>query len=249
MQDDVFESGQQEELSVPRQEKIRKSPRKSDKMYVQKKNKFESVPRNGGYLSRQGAFEGGNPLKKPSTYFPLDIAICYHTFWMRISTLCHGLLSGLALGHWLYLICNKDNQDNSFLQHYAYYSDIYVGLFFTLCVLCIVSVYDRIDIAHMESIDIKDIFETKKFSLVIIVYIACLLVHLSATSYDDKLSLITYNNETIYNITQNDVRTWNHLSLWRTILSFTAWLFVGLGPPEDMLYTHLKNMEKYLPQK
>lgn len=60
-----------------------------------------------------------------------------------MSTLSHGLLGGLALGHWLYLICNLRRQDDDFLIHYAYYSDTYVGLFFAMCVLCIVSVYDR----------------------------------------------------------------------------------------------------------
>lgn len=75
--------------------------------------------------------------------YPLEISLIFQRWWMRISTLCHGLLGGLALGHWLYLVCNFHQQDASFLIHYAYYSDIYVGMFFALCVLCIVSVFDR----------------------------------------------------------------------------------------------------------
>lgn len=75
--------------------------------------------------------------------YPLEVAICYQQYWMRISNLCHGLLSGLALGHWLYLIANQHEQNEEFLTHYARYSDIYVGLFYTLCVFCIVSVFDK----------------------------------------------------------------------------------------------------------
>ncbi|KAJ8932375.1 hypothetical protein NQ314_014742 [Rhamnusium bicolor] len=77
------------------------------------------------------------------TTYPIEIAICFQIWWMRLSTLCHGLLGGLSLGHCLYLLCNFHQQDENFLIHYAYYSDIYVGLFFALCVICIVSVYDR----------------------------------------------------------------------------------------------------------
>lgn len=42
LQDDVFETLPDE---YQRPDKIKKSPRRSDKLYVQKKNKFEVVPR------------------------------------------------------------------------------------------------------------------------------------------------------------------------------------------------------------
>lgn len=59
LQDDVFESNHEEPNN--KSEKVRKSPRRSDKLYVQKKNKFEAVPKANTYLSRQGAqdFEDG----------------------------------------------------------------------------------------------------------------------------------------------------------------------------------------------
>lgn len=74
---------------------------------------------------------------------PVEIAIVFQKWWMRVSSLCHGLLSGISLGHWLYLVSNVEAQDQAFLNHYAYYSDIYVALFFALCVFCIISVFDR----------------------------------------------------------------------------------------------------------
>ncbi|KAJ8979192.1 hypothetical protein NQ317_016826 [Molorchus minor] len=52
LQDDVFENGH-EELNRP--ERMKRSPRRSDKLYVQKKNKFEVTPKPNSHLNRQGA--------------------------------------------------------------------------------------------------------------------------------------------------------------------------------------------------
>lgn len=59
LQDDVFENNIDDLNS--KVEKMKKSPRKSDKLYVQRKNKFEVTTRNNGHLNRQSAqdFEDG----------------------------------------------------------------------------------------------------------------------------------------------------------------------------------------------
>nr|CAI5852355.1 unnamed protein product [Callosobruchus analis] len=141
LQDDVFEHDHEQELST-KADRVRRSPRKTDKLFVQKKNKFEVITKPNPYPGRNGDIEGDKFGKRTSTY-PVEIALTFQNYWMRLSTLCHGLLGGLALGHWLYLVCNVHQQDYEFLLHYAYYSDTYVGLFFALSVLCLVSMYDR----------------------------------------------------------------------------------------------------------
>ncbi|XP_030755063.1 uncharacterized protein LOC115881640 [Sitophilus oryzae] len=270
LQDDVFENAIDDFGN--KTEKMRKSPRRSDKIYVQKKSRFEETSKHNNIpLSRQTAqdLDSISNLDRgfPSRH-PIQVAICFQKWWLRFSTLCHGLLGGLGLGHWLYIICNFQSQDHAFLVHYAYYSDIYVGLFFGLCVLCLVSVFDRMDLAHISSTDINEFCKHKKCSFVLIAYLACLIVHLSTATYDEKLSLLAYRNHTIIGnvggnhtalveeedvpesqITFIELKTWNHLSLWRALLAFTAWIVLGLGPPEDSLYNHLKNMEQYLPDK
>lgn len=52
LQDDVFDNIEDHAM---RNERVRKSPRKSDKIYVQKKNKFEAIPRPTVHLNRQSA--------------------------------------------------------------------------------------------------------------------------------------------------------------------------------------------------
>lgn len=56
LQDDVFENGVEELCNGNRHEKVRRSPRKSDRLYVQKKNRFELVNRESECLNKG---EGG----------------------------------------------------------------------------------------------------------------------------------------------------------------------------------------------
>ncbi|KAH0809985.1 hypothetical protein GEV33_012809 [Tenebrio molitor] len=246
LQDDVFENN--EEFS--KVEKVKKSPKRSDKVYVQKKNKFEAVSKPNN-LNRQSAydFEDDTPGKKFQTYHPLELAIPFQEYWMRLTTLCHGLLGGLAFGHWLYIISNIYVQDSEFISHYSHFSDTYVSFFYLLCVICLISVFEKVDFAHFDGTQLRSLFHFKKSSLVILIYFTCLVVHLSAARIDYKLGLVSYDNETISNITKSELTQWNHLSLWRSILAFLAWIIVGLSPQENMFYVNLKNMEKYLPQK
>ncbi|XP_072380441.1 uncharacterized protein [Diabrotica undecimpunctata] len=250
LQDDVFENNPE---FNSRPDKMKKSPRKSDKLYVQKKNKFEVTSRSNTLLNRPPSLDNmDDNFGKKYAIYPLEISICFQKWWIRFSTLCHGLLGGLGLGHWLYLVCNLRQQDASFLIHYAYFSDIYVGTFFALCVLCLVSVFDRIDTAHFEKNFLKEFWNQKRISIIAFLYAFCLVIHLITFNYDDQFSTLSYqdfNSTLLYNITKSDLRTWNHLSLWRSLLAFTAWIFVGLGPTEDLLYQNLKNLEAYLPNK
>ncbi|RZC36081.1 transcriptional regulator ATRX -like [Asbolus verrucosus] len=260
LQDDVFENNEEFNNKV---EKVKKSPRKSDKIYVQKKNKFEAVTKPTN-LNRQSAydFEEDTTGKKFHTYHPLELAIPFQEYWMRLTTLCHGLLGGLAFGHWLYIISNIYVQDNEFISHYSHFSDIYVSFFYLLCVICLISVFEKyksqhlrkshfamVDFAHFGGAQFRNLFQFRKSSLVILIYFTCLVVHLSAARIDYKLGLVSYDNETISNITKSELTQWNHLSLWRSILAFLAWIIVGLSPQDNMFYVNLKNMEKYLPQK
>lgn len=72
---------------------------------------------------------------------PLDLAILLQRIWIPCTVLCHGLLAGLALTH---IIVTQSNwMDEEFINEYKKYSEAYSSLFFFLCVICCVSVFDR----------------------------------------------------------------------------------------------------------
>ncbi|XP_048526106.1 uncharacterized protein LOC109535657 isoform X2 [Dendroctonus ponderosae] len=192
LQDDVFENAPEDFGTKP--EKMKRSPRRTDKIYVQKKSKFEETSRHNNVpLSRQSAQD-------------LD---------------------------------SLSNLDK------------------------------RLDVGHLQSHDLAEFFKQKKCSFLVIVYVTCLTIHLATAPYDEKLSLLAYRNHTAIGnsegnhtvlftenstflettITYSELKTWNHLSLWRALLAFVAWIVLGFQPPEDMLQNHLKSMEAYLPDK
>ncbi|XP_018331204.1 uncharacterized protein LOC108741081 [Agrilus planipennis] len=238
LQDDVFENIPED---VAKLDKVRKSPKKSDKIYVQKKNKFEPTLRTELNPAKQF-----DEPKRPSSFLlPLNIAICYQEKWLPFTMLCHGFLGGIALAHYCYLSVTEEPSSKDFLETYAYYSDVYACLFSLLVVICLVSVFDRYDISHLSYYHLKDYIFGRKSSIVILIYLVCFVVHLIAIKTDDKISFILHNNSTIDEINHQEIYLWKHLSFWRAILASTAWLIIALAPVKDSFCLHLKEIERY----
>lgn len=108
--------------------------------------------------------------------------------------------------------------------------------------------------------------KTRKSSVVILVYVACMIVHLCTAKIDDKIGMLAYDNSSVLNvsvtlnikvlwfhgfilfqITKDEIHEWSSLSCWRSLLAFLSWIVVGLAPGEDMLYSNLKSMEQFIP--
>ncbi|KAI4462541.1 transmembrane protein [Holotrichia oblita] len=206
LQDDVFENNAEDFI---KHEKIRKSPRKSDKLYVQKKNKFEVT--NRPTLMRSSTIDPD--AFKRNAERPLQTAMHIQKYWIPFTTFCHGLLGGLAFAHSTYLHCNRNTKDVQYIIHYANYSDIYTCIFYALCVICLISVFDRYDIASIKSIDLQELVKHRKGCAVIFLYVATMIVHLVTAKVDDKMSLVLYNNITQLDMTDFEVSEWYNLSL------------------------------------
>lgn len=242
LQDDVFENSIDDYGT--RHEKTRKSPRKSDRLYVQKKNKFELSNRENQSLRGNGDSERE---KRFSDYYPIQIALAYQRRWTSFSTFCHGLLGGLAFAHYAFMNRNYWPTHGEYVKYIANYNCFYTCTFYFLTVICLVSVFDKYDIAQLDTTQIVDLVKHKKRSIVILIYFICIIVHLVTTPMDDQISLFSYNTTGI-NITADDVSYWNALSFWRSILAFLAWIIVAICPFEDLFQVHLKHMEGYIPQ-
>lgn len=82
-------------------------------------------------------------FRRLSEYKPIELASRVQRYWLPFTNLCHGLLGGLGLAHLVYLRSNYYSPADEYLVHYSAFSDIYVCLFYFLCVICLISVYDR----------------------------------------------------------------------------------------------------------
>ncbi|XP_022913502.2 transmembrane protein 237 [Onthophagus taurus] len=233
LQDDVFENNIEDFI---RHEKVRKSPRKSDKMYIQKKNRFE--PANKTSLLRPNIEQNDSNQRHEDR--PIEIAQNIQKRWMPFTTFCHGLLGGLAFAHFAYIHSNRNSNDSKYIIHYSNYSDIYTCTFYLLCTICLISVFDRYDIANISKVNFKELIKHRKSCAVVILYVTTMLVHLFAAKVDDKMSLIKYANITELNMTPGEISEWYNLSLGRAIFAFISWIVVSMVSTEDSLSIHLK---------
>ena len=55
---------------------------------------------------------------------------------------------------------------------------------------------------------------------------------------------INFQNCTVI-ITEEEFDIWHKVTITKDGLAILAWLFIALGPREDLFLTHLKDMEKY----
>ncbi|KAL3266239.1 hypothetical protein HHI36_010420 [Cryptolaemus montrouzieri] len=252
LQDDVFENciGNEDHNKV---RKVREHPDCSERLYIQKKNKFEVSNRP----SAKAMYEDPNypddyPQKRAKA--PLNVAIFIQKNCMKIFLPCHGLLAGLAFGQWLYLITNSYYQNVNFLHFYSHYNDVYITFFYLLITICLVSSFDRIDIAHINKRHCFDFSMSYRIIgiIVIILYAVGLTLHLSVSDIENKLGMLAENNVTVVdlNVTSSEIRRWNHVSLWRFIFVLLPWILVAATASDldNMLYVHLKSMLKYLPE-
>ncbi|KAK9870358.1 hypothetical protein WA026_006443 [Henosepilachna vigintioctopunctata] len=249
LQDDVFERPHEE---FHKGKKVRETPDSSDRLYVQKKNKFEVTSRpSSRAMYKDPNCDDDCPQNSKS---PLNIAISIQKCCMKLFLPCHGLLAGLTFGQWLYLICNG-YQNIDFLEFYSNFNDPFITLFYFMITICLVSSLDRIDVAHIRGQHFLDFSISYRIIgvMVILLYIVGLILHLTVSNTENKLGLLTKQNMTVsnVNVSVSEIKHWNRISLWRFIFVVIPWILVAAtaSDSDNMLYVHLQSMLKYLPDK
>ncbi|KAF5292512.1 hypothetical protein FQR65_LT01658 [Abscondita terminalis] len=243
LQDDVFENGPDDFI---RPERMKKSPRKTDKLYIQRKNRFEATSRNEQIAIRINMQPDDCCERSLTECHPVHFAIEAQKCWLPFTILCHGLLGGLALGHYFFFYCNQWEYTEEYMMQYANYSNLYTCLFYFLCVHSIISVFDRYDVSHVSLVSIPIMLSKRKSLILVVIYVVCFVLHLVAANVDDKISLMSYQrNVSNINVTESEWKNWSNLSYWRDMFAVCAWVIIALCPAEDLFYNHLKTMEKY----
>ncbi|XP_035786679.1 uncharacterized protein LOC118463869 [Anopheles albimanus] len=221
------------------------APTRIDKMYIQTASGYRPVDNTYSYHKTTAMIAGGDPESNSNTISTaVHLSCAVQRVWHLLSTICHGLLGGLAFGH-LLLICTTKPYDwmEASIRHYSSFAEVYANTFYCLAIVCMVSIFDRVDIAHGvdSTISFRSVF-------VIMIYVMTIILSLSAGSMDERLYLTPTLNVTVWEEeleTNKVLSIWNALSIARSVGAIFGWLVVGFLPNQDNLYDQLLEMEKY----
>ncbi|XP_049296788.1 uncharacterized protein LOC125770828 [Anopheles funestus] len=215
-----------------------------DKMYIQTASGYRPVDNTYSY-HKSRALIGGDPESNSHTInTSVHLSCAVQRLWHLLSTVCHGLLGGLAFAH-LLLICTTKPYDwvDASIRHYSAFAEVYANTFYCLAIVCMVSIFDRMDIAYGgdANISFRSIF-------IIMIYVMTIILSLSAGTMDERLYVTSTLNVTVWEEeleTNKVLSIWNALSIARSVGAIFGWLIVGFLPNQDNLYDQLLEMEKY----
>ncbi|XP_074109682.1 uncharacterized protein LOC141534304 [Cotesia typhae] len=223
----------------------------TDTIYVQGVNRFSAVkiPEERITRGRRGPDTGETAM------YPIKIAILAQKAWKNAGFIYQGLLAGMAFIHFI-LIQTYFKPLKKPIEDYSIIAEIYANLFSFFIVMCIISAFDRFDLAHFDIEHFRGLYNNyAKAMTVIPLYIAVFCLHQATLSVNDKLILLNYtknatsymneNTTTATTISDEELENWKAITLTKDGIVVVAWLLVSFGPPSDMLLTHLKSLEKY----
>ncbi|EDV96618.1 GH16354 [Drosophila grimshawi] len=136
----------------------------------------------------------------------------------------------------------------SLISDYAGFADMYLNTFYCLAIICLVSVFDRMDICRWSFSNASELISFR-WLIITMLYIATIILTICSDSIDEKLYL--FNNNANITLTQQELLSnsvqsvWSSLSLTRSIAAISGWIMIGLTPQEDLLYEHLVDLTKY----
>ncbi|XP_055902704.1 uncharacterized protein LOC129938904 isoform X2 [Eupeodes corollae] len=179
----------------------------------------------------------------------VQLACSFHRIWIMVSNICHGLLGGLALAHLLFVTTSKplDWPDGA-IHHYSSFAEAYANTFYCLAIICMVSVFDRMDLCHLDFSNASEVISFR-WIIIAMIYIATIILTLCAESMNEKIYLTKNSNVTMMREDMEShnqaISVWSSLSMARSIGGIFGWIMIGLSPAEDLLYSHLMDMDKY----
>lgn len=222
--------------------------KRPEKIYMQGGGTFRAVSRDRILESQQTGDD--EKYLRLGDLTSLDVALTVQKSWRNCAPACHGILGGLALMH-LLLICYSDGLDAGHLSFHAVVTMPYVAAYYFFCVLCLLSVLDRLDITSLDlTRGVQPYFQP---IVLVFLYTACLLVCTAARMYDELMvyqySPLAYNVTSNTNVTMPTIptfyHTWTHFSIWRAVLSILGLVYFIISNPPDLVYTNLNKLLQF----
>lgn len=233
----------------------------TDTIYIQGRSGFSAVKIGGLRRALENdttrVAEGGTAedrdFAETQTHTLIRVAITTQKFWKRSGLVYQGLLGGMAFLHFM-MIQFFFETSREFVSSYSIFSETYTNIFSFLIALCVISIFDKFDLARLDMDHLREIYtDHAKTALAIPLYLITFGLHQASSKIDDQLALVHYcNNDesTRFNSTIStnlleELNGWQKITLSKDLLAVFAWLFVALGTRDNMLLLHLKSMEKY----
>ncbi|XP_059608888.1 transmembrane protein 237 [Phlebotomus argentipes] len=220
-------------------------PTRIDKMFIQTTSGYRSVDSNFYKSALDTDPEAGawTPLTNG-----LYLACALQHLWHLVSNICHGLLGGLAMGHLIFVFSTAPHDwSKASLSQYETFAEVFFSIFYFLAILCVVSVFDRMDLAQISLSNASKTISFRWMVVILPIYLVTVILSLSADSLNDRFYFINYNLTTIQvnNPESRIISIWNTLSVAKSVGAIVGWILVALSPV-DLLYSRLAEMEKYL---
>ncbi|XP_055691135.1 transmembrane protein 237 [Lutzomyia longipalpis] len=220
-------------------------PTRIDKMFIQTTSGYRSVDTNFYKTSLDADPEANNWTSLNNSLY---LACALQYFWHLLSNICHGLLGGLAMGHLIFVFSTTPHSWNKdFLAQYALFAEVFYNVFYFLAILCVVSVFDRMDLAQISLSNASKTISFRWMVVILPIYLVTVILSLSGDTFTDKVYFFNYNITMIEvnNPESKVISIWNTLSVARSVGAIVGWILVALSPI-DLLYSRLAEMEKYL---
>lgn len=181
--------------------------------------------------------------KNSPIYQALEISKYFH----RLTNFCHGLLGGMSLLYLfvlLHLFLNLSVNEET-VKYFSFFSKPVHNMFNFLCIICCVSVFDRLNISNTEEF-FKSIKKLDLKLIALLIYPACLLLSLSTANVDDELNISEKN------ITSSDILTfredtelyyWKTLSITKCFGALLGWIVICWDQNFNVFIDHLRSIQ------
>ncbi|KAG7198326.1 hypothetical protein KM043_005724 [Ampulex compressa] len=244
----------QENIRTKYEEPVPMSVLTTDKIYLQGRNGFSAIKIGSNKGRGEGKADRGsealNNLQNRS-HSPIRVAIVAQRLWKSTGLVYQGLLGGMSFMHFI-MMHVFFNASLEFISDYSIFAEIYTNVFSFLLVMCVLSVFDKFDLARLSMSHLQEILtDHGKTVIVIPLYLVIFCLHQASSKNDDELALLHYqasnksfwSNESYAQDFLNDVKSWEIITLSKDFLAVLTWIFISVGPTDDMLLLHLESME------
>ncbi|KAJ8678518.1 hypothetical protein QAD02_014305 [Eretmocerus hayati] len=176
---------------------------------------------------------------------PQKVATYFQKIWNSYGLIIQGLLGGMAMLHFILLESSMADLTDLF-DNYSHFSEIYTCLFSFFISLCIMSILDKFDLAHVSRDHFRRIFENHKRSILALpLYITAFSLHQFMAKIDDKLSLYGQNSSSTTNNSFGEQVTWEKMTLSKDALVTLGWMIVSTGDDSNLLLMNLESSNEY----